>query len=150
MIRLCWGMLGNRDDAEDAAQEAFLRVFQNLEQFSRTGSFWPWARRIAINVCLRRLPARKLTESIDDHADRAATPGDPVAEEVLRRIKSEDLWRMVDTVPATYRAVIVLRYSEGLSVKEIAAELDETITTVHIRLHRAKTMLRDRMVAIGL
>lgn len=150
VMRVCRGILGNIEDAEDAAQETFLRAFQSLDQLGKTGSFWQWLRRIAIHICLRRLAGRRLVDDIDDHADAAAAPGDPVADEVLNRIRSEELWRMVEGLPHIYKTVLVLRYGEGLSVKEIAEAICEPVTTVHIRLHRAKTMLRQKMVAVEL
>ncbi len=137
VFRLSLRILGRREDAEDAAQEAFIKAYSNLASYRERGKFAQWLRTIAINTCLNRLPREvpvDLPESIEDGAIS------PEAE-ALRRIDCEEVWRAVGSLSPAYRAVLALRYAEDMSYKEIAEALGEPTSTIQVRLHRAKKAL---------
>lgn len=144
VFRLASGMLPNQADAEDAAQEAFIRAYRNLSTYRESGKFWWWLRRITVNVCLSKIRPVVLT-SLDEAEDILGHEGDAVLESVVCAAEAEELRRMVHQLPPAFRSVIVLRYLEDMSYAEIAEALGESISNVQVRLHRAKKMLRERM-----
>lgn len=144
VFRLACSMLANRSDAEDAAQEVFIRAYKSLSTYRETGKFWGWLRRITINMCLNKFhPAVMI--SLDEISEIPGHDSDTVFESVIWSVESEDLRRTIYHLPPPYRAVIVLKYLEDMSYKEIADALGETLANVQVRLHRAKKMLRERM-----
>ena len=149
VFRLAYRVLGSREDAEDATQETFLRAYGRLETCRDRGKFWPWLRRITLNLCLDRMPKTAQCEYLDDLPDKEGSSGDPVEDEVLKQAEFEDIRKAVTGLPDAYRAVVVLRYQEELSHKEIAEALGETLPAVQVRLHRARKMLAERLEVIA-
>jgi RNA polymerase sigma-70 factor (ECF subfamily) len=149
VFRLACRILGRREDAEDVVQEAFVRAHSNLASCRDRGKFWPWIRRIALNICLRRIPREHPSDIVDDLADAACAQENPVEAEVLRQVAISDLKVIVSGLPALYRTVLVLRYEENLSYQEIAKLIDEDPRVVGTRLHRAKKMLAERLAGVN-
>lgn len=145
VYRLSYRILKRHEEAEDAVQETFLRVYQSLPSYSEQGRFWPWARRIAVNICLKKLSPEIPSEETEELIDESSSWDDPVQNEAIRRAEMEQMRKAVSGLPSTYRTVIVLRYEEELSYKEIADMLGEPVATVQVRLHRAKKMLAERL-----
>ena len=143
-------MMGNHDDANDVAQEAFIRAFRGMSGFNATSDFFTWLYRIVVNVSLNHLrKARKQrTVSIDDVAlpepmsKQAAL--DPRKSAELRRILV-DVQQAMDTLPETLRATVVLVILEGMSYREAAKVLECSEGTVGWRVHEARQKLRDRL-----
>lgn len=142
-------ILGRREDAEDAAQESFLRVYQALHAYSEEGAFWPWMRRIVINCCLNRLPREFPSEKVDQIIESEQPFIDTVEAEAFRRCDTDRIRALIADLPASYRLVAVLKYQEDLSSTEIAELLNETPGTVRVRLHRALKMLSQKLVVVG-
>jgi RNA polymerase sigma factor (sigma-70 family) len=145
VYRLCWSAAGNHADADDAAQETFLRVFRALPSYDPERPFLPWLRRIAWNCGLTVRRDRQAGvplvpgEGIPDPADPAEGPEDAASgNEEKRRVAAA----MAD-LPAELRTVLVLRAVEGLSYAEIAEAAGIPAGTVMSRLSRA----RERLVA---
>jgi len=139
---LCYRMLGQRQDAEDAAQETFVRVLKNLHRWDETRDFQPWLLTIAGNRCRtalssrRRRPTGELTEELvaDDAPDHDA--GRQLAEEVhlaLGHLRPE------------YRRAFLLFHEQELSYAEIADTLDVPLGTVKTWVHRTRRELIDRL-----
>jgi RNA polymerase sigma-70 factor, ECF subfamily len=143
VYRLACAMLSDRTEAEDAAQEVFIKAHKHLASYSEAGKFWGWLRRITINVCLRKV--RPVMTSLDEISEIPGHAGDVVYETVVSSAEAEELRGMIDRLPPHYRSVIVLRYLEDMSYAEISEALGETVSNVQVRAHRAKKMLRDRM-----
>lgn len=147
---LAYRILGNAEGAEDAAQEAFIKAYRNLNQY-RGGSFKAWLLRIVTNVCydqlrhVQRRPASSLEDlAVDpEHAgklvDHAEQPGDYA----LRQELGQVIQRGIEQLPAEQRMVLTLSDVEGLSYEEIAAVMDTSLGTVKSRLSRARAKLRD-------
>ncbi len=147
VFRLAYRILGRREDAEDAVQETFLRVYQSLNGYKEKGKFWPWVRRVAVNVCLKKLPSELPSEGVEELQDLERGLARPVEAEVLQQIELERVRKAIVGLPALYRTTFVLRYEEDLSYKEIADILEVPLTTVETRLHRAKRMLAERLTS---
>jgi RNA polymerase sigma-70 factor (ECF subfamily) len=148
VYNLCYRMLGEPEAAEDAAQETFLRAYQNLHRYDRTRSFATWLLSIGAHYCIDRLRRRKLSMfSIDEENDdgtsfevRDAAAPDPEGESVKRedRDRLHVLLKDLDDID---RAAIILRYWHDYSEMEIAAALNLTVSAVKSRLHRARRAL---------
>ena len=150
--------LGNREDAMDASQEVFLRVFRFLPGFQEESGFSTWIYRIGVNVCKDMLAkqSRRNEQSLevedeDDEqrtmelADHRYTPEQIVENAELRSVLSE----AIAALPDQQREVIVLRDIQGLSYDEIANVLSLEPGTVKSRLSRARENLRKKLLQNG-
>lgn len=133
-------MMGNPADAEDIAQEAFIRAYAALPRYRPAGGFGLWLCRIATNLCLNAIRDRKRTTTVDPAEIADLHPG---AEEAVPSEQSQAIHEAVQSLDESYRAVVVLRFVEGLSYEEIAAALRVPVSTVETRLYRAKKRLRE-------
>ncbi len=135
-------MLGNAQDAEDAAQEIFLRAYTNLAAYDRGRKFSTWLLAIASNYCIDRLRRRRLTWlTLDDIAPMVPSDDRAPDEHILQRETQDTVQRALATLPENYRSVTVLRYWNDLSYEEIADVTRLPISTIKTRLHRARRML---------
>jgi RNA polymerase sigma-70 factor (ECF subfamily) len=156
---LCVRLLQDREEARDAAQEAFVRAWSSVATYDPAQSFAPWLLRIARNHCIdvvrRRLPAaRRLELDAEREGGRdgaeLADPDTVHAHEALERAEvASTLDEAVAALPANYREVIHLFHVEQLSYKEIAATMEIPIGTVMTWLHRARARLRGMLQAGG-
>jgi len=150
VYNLCYRMLGERGEAEDAAQEAFLRAYLNLTRYDPARSFKTWLLSIASNYCIDRLRRRRLQwMSLDDEpvADRLALHSDDPEPEpaTLSKEQSVAIQGLLDQLSPDYRAVVVLRYWYDYSYAEIADIMDTTESAVKSRLFRARQALADKL-----
>jgi RNA polymerase sigma-70 factor (ECF subfamily) len=147
--------LRNEADAEDAAQEAFLKAFRNLASFRGEAKFGTWLVSITLNEARSRIRHRDTIkmESLEDPPDDEG-PISPALLRDWREIPSEVLERKevslllhqaVTALPPIYREVFTLRDVEGMSVNEAAGALDISIASVKVRLHRARMMLQKTL-----
>ena len=148
VYNLCYRMLGEPEAAEDAAQESFLRAYQNLQRYDRNRPFATWLLSIAAHYCIDRLRRRKLSVfSLDEENDEGVTfeiadPASPNPEaESVKREEHDRLHILLKDLDATDRAAIVLRYWNDYSEIEIAESLNLTVSAVKSRLHRARRAL---------
>lgn len=150
VYNLCYRMLGERGEAEDAAQEAFLRAYLNLTRYDPARSFKTWVLSIASNYCIDRLRRRRLQwMSLDDEpvADRLALHSDDPEPEpaTLNKEQSAAIQNLLNDLSPDYRAVVVLRYWYDYSYAEIADIMDTTESAVKSRLFRARQALADKL-----
>lgn len=151
VLRVCERLLRSRDEALDAAQEVFLKVYRHAGRATARGQLSTWLYRIAVNHCLNRLRRRKVVrflsfgalsdpEAGEPEFDPASEAPDPAAE-----LESRERWRRtrraLDDLPDSQRTVVLLAKFEGLSQKEIAAALGITEGAVESRLVRAMRRL---------
>jgi RNA polymerase sigma-70 factor (ECF subfamily) len=159
--RLAWRILGDSEDALDAAQETFLKVWKALPRFEGGSRFSTWLTRIAINQCRNELRRRRtvkhthplsLDAPLDDSGATAAAsvPGTtPEPWEAAReREVAKALRDSLGDLDGEGKEVLVLRDGEDLSYEEIAEILEIPIGTVRSRLHRARSELRRRMAPV--
>jgi len=146
VFNLCYRMLGEPEAAEDASQETFLKVYQNLARYDRERPFATWLLSIAAHHCIDRLRRKRFSSiSIDedeegqmDIPDRFAP--DPESE-ILKRQQGEKLHHCLQSLDPIDRAAVVLRYWQDCSELEIAQTLKLTVPAVKSRLHRARLAL---------
>jgi RNA polymerase sigma-70 factor, ECF subfamily len=145
-----WLMCGNPEDAEEVAQETLFKVFQNIDQLRDPERVRPWVFRIAKNACLmqrrRSLFAPVHEVSLDDLAGSEPATDAPQPEVlVLDAELRAVLDRVIAELPATYRAVVLLRDLEQLSTEETAQILELGTDVVKQRLHRGRAAMRQKL-----
>lgn len=148
VIGIAWRMLGNQDDAQDAAQETFLRVYKHLNSFDTKQDFSGWLYRITVNVChdLARKRGRGNPVSLDAEreAGNFAEPVSPHNTErsAMHAQERAIIARALATLSEKERAAIVLRDLEGLTTEEVAGILGSTPTTVRSQVSSARAKIK--------
>jgi len=149
VYNLCYRMLSERTEAEDAAQETFLRAYMNLQRYDPARSFKTWLLSIASNHCIDRLRRRRLTWlSLDDPLppSLSLSSDEPDPEDAtITNERSAAVQELLDNLNTDYRAAVVLRYWYEYSYAEIAEMLDTTESAIKSRLFRARQALADRL-----
>ncbi len=153
VYNLCRRILGDPHDAEDAAQEVFVKAYKALPGFRPEASLSTWLHRIAVNTCIdyRRRP---VFEPIAGMPDENVVHYEPVSEEpsperlAESRQTARALWLAIGRLSVKLRAAIILRELYGLSYEEIAETLDVSVGTVKSRLARARLEIIDTMKKI--
>ena|SRR5215469_5209778 len=155
IFRIAQHITQNREDAEDVVQDAFLKAYENLDQFQGNSKFYTWLVRIAVNESLMKLRRRKTSKTVSmdedveteegsmprEFADWSPNPEQQYGQSEL----SEILRKTIQGLPASFRTVFVLRDVEGLSTEETAEMLNLSIPAVKSRLLRARLQLRERL-----
>ena len=150
VLGLCMSLLGNASEAEDAAQEIFIKAYQSLRSFQGGSSFSTWLYRIAANHCkdLLRKRSRQRTESLDALIE---TSGETVqkswepASDPIRNAEAADLVeKLLSTLSPDERVILTLRETQGLSYQEIAQTLGCSLDAVKSRLRRAREALEEK------
>jgi len=153
IYNLAYRMLGNREEAEDVAQETFLHTFRALDSFRVEERFSPWIYKIASNLCLDRL--RKYRYSVTS-LDEPIGPDGDIPQQVADWSSSPDkvyevnelradTQHAISGLPPKYKVVVVLRHLHDMSYDEIARVLNIPQGTVKTRLFRAREILRRRL-----
>ncbi|HID21177.1 MAG TPA: RNA polymerase sigma factor [Planctomycetaceae bacterium] len=144
---LCYRMLGHREDAEDVAQEVFLRVFKSLHRWDVQRPLKPWVLQIAVNRCRTFLAKRaKRPVQAADHALQALVAEDRCAERDI----AEEVQNALESLREDYRTCFVLFYQQQLSCAEIAQVMGCPEGTVKTWLHRARHELAERLRRRGI
>ncbi len=154
LYQICYRMLGNKQEAEDIAQEAFVRAYINLHSYDQKRKFSTWIYRIATNLCIDRIRKKKPDYYLD--AEVAGTDGldmysqiaadEQLPEEAAMQMELQDrIQYEISRLPDKYRSVIVLKYIEELSLQEISEILDMPLGTVKTRIHRGREALRKQL-----
>lgn len=154
IFQLCYRMLGNRFEAEDMAQEAFIRAYVNIERYNIDRKFSTWLYRIATNLCIDRIRKKKPDYYLDQEvqgldgltmysqiASKDRTPDEEVTKLELQEIIQREILKL----PEKYRTVIVLKYIDELTLLEISEILDIPIGAVKTRIHRGREALRKQL-----
>ena len=148
VYNLCYRMLGEAGEAEDATQEAFLRAHTHLRRYDMKRPFKTWLMSIASNHCIDRLRKRRMQlVSLDDEPTAAALAlrsDDPMPESATLNAELADgIQRLLLQLDEGYRLAVVLRYWYDYSYAEIADELNMTQSAVKSRLFRARRQLAE-------
>ena len=146
VIGLCLRVLGDPDDAQDAAQDAFVQAFRSLAGYRGDGTFGAWVGRIARRIAIARATTagRHSTEDIDAAAAVVRDTGADPLRHVMDLEQSARLRTAVDALPADQRQVVALRFFQDMPLERIALETKVPLGTVKSRLHRALARLRDQ------
>lgn len=147
-------LLRNAADAEDAAQECYLRAFRHFETF-RGGPIKPWLLAILRNVCRAEYARRGVLAAVVDNLDEAENTSDGLwseaqsspETETLQRLDGESMQRLITQLPGAFREALVLREVNDLSYREIADVTGVPVGTVMSRLARARGLLRAAWLA---
>lgn len=157
-VNLCYRLLGNYAEADDCAQEVFVKAFRSLKGFRSGSAFSTWLYRIAVNACLswrRSLAFRFRKRSVS-----LSQPEDPESDERPREIGDETLSprreaerkerdkiieEAIASLPKSLRTVLVLREIEGLSYEEVAEATGYNLGTVKSKIARARGRLREQL-----
>lgn len=151
---LAYRMLSNRHEAEDVVQDTFLRVYRNLDRYDENQKFSTWIYRIGTNLCIDRLRKRKPNYSLDaEMNDQEGIDGyamfpsdDRTPETYLLVSETQQLvHEAIESLPAKYKTVMVLRYLKDMSLQEISDVLDMPVTTIKTRVHRGREFLRKKL-----
>ena len=150
VYNLAYRMLGDAREAEDAAQETFLRAYTRLTTYQIDKKFSSWLLAIASHHCIDRLRRRRFTWlSLDElpFLEQAAGERNQPEEAAIRQEQRDEVHKMLDHLPPQYRAAVILRYWYELSYREIAEVMGTTESAVKSRLYRAREMLAQRAMA---
>ena len=148
IVGVCLTVTGNIHDAEDCAQESFLKAYRNIAKYEPSSSFFTWIYRIAVNTCydLKRREKRRHTISLDEsYENDDGTFAYPIMDsrplpdaEMIDRLSDERVREIIDSLPESYSRILRLRDIQGLSYKEIAEIERINEGTVKSRLARAR------------
>ena len=143
VFNTAYRLLGERRDAEDAAQETFLRAYRSIRSLDPTRPPGPWLRRIAVNVCLNRLERREVLP-LDPEAPLASADPSPEGRSIEEE-RSRQIRQALASLPPRYRAAIELRHFQELSYAEMAETLERPLSDVKSDLFRARKQLAERL-----
>lgn len=161
VFNMCYRFFGDYEDANDSAQEIFMKVYIALKGFRGESSFSTWLYRITVNICRNKLKSfryrfKSSTVSISDvHEPEKGSRSLDIADTSLSPAdcfekKQRDLLiqRAINTLPPPQKTVILLRHIEGLSYEEIAEVTGFTLGTVKSKIARARLRLRDELKGV--
>jgi len=145
VFNVCYRVLGNRQEAEDLTQDAFLRAYQQLARYDTARPFGPWMRTLAANLCynhlkrgqLDRVPLEDERDSLRDDPQRGPEGALEISQE------HRDLYSKLWQLPTNQRITLELRHFQGLSYQEMAEVLDLPINTVRSHLYRGRRKLAE-------
>lgn len=149
----CFFILKNKELAEDATQEVFLKAFHNVKSLRDPNSIGGWINRMAYNFCIDFIRRERKSKQADSNIENLAELSDFLTE--MDKIKEEkDIQKSVleeiEFLSETERLIIILHYWEGTSVAEIAKQLDMGDSAVKMKLVRTRTKLKDRLKEKGI
>lgn len=145
MFILCQRYFSDRNDAQDALQEGFIKVFRDLHQFEESkGYFSGWIKKVFINTCLELLRKKRIDfNQLEEYFEVA-----DVQYDVLSSLNVKDLTKMIQTLPLGYRTVFNLYVIEGFKHYEIAEKLNITENTSKTQLMKAKNHLKKLLETV--
>ncbi len=145
---LAWRMLGSPQDAEDALQEVFLKVFDRVKNYRGESAFSTWLYRMTTNHCLDLIRRRKIVsflgfENAPEAQDRKADS------KIVDLGLSPTVSKILDKLPEKQKACLLLRETEEMSYEEIGESLGLSLGTVKSNIHRAKIFLKENLEKEG-
>lgn len=145
----------NRELAEDIVQEAFMKGFMKLDSLKNREQFYPWLKRIALNIALNHFEKEKRVMDVESEDDETSFfenigSGESPEELTLKEELHRYVRSYVDSLPDKLRVVIVLREVEDMSYEEIADMMNIPLGTVRSRLFNARQIIKDRLINQGL
>lgn len=149
VYNVAFRMLGDGDTAKDIAQESFIAAYKGLGQFRFGSKFSSWLYSIVLNKCRDHLRLVKETVSTDDIAGVRPDTGPSPEVAAVAQQSRDILQRALDSLPAEYREVLILKHIEELDYQEIAAITGAGIPALKVRAHRGREMLRRILEQAG-
>jgi RNA polymerase sigma-70 factor (ECF subfamily) len=142
--RICFRLLGNEQDANDAAQEVFVRLFLNRTRFAGRSKYATWVHAIAVRTCLTIRRGRGRRQRHEDTASSEQWEREQPTERHTQSGLSLDLMHMLEILDEEDRAMLILKYAEGHDYEELAAIFDLSVSACKMRLSRAREKLQQR------
>ncbi len=149
MFAVCYEYSSSREEAEDTFHEGFMKVFDNISNFSKAGSLEGWIRRIMVNTAIEKYRKNSrlfAVVNIDDHLESIHNYYE---EDILSQIEANELMKLIHQLPPAYKMVFNLYVFEGLKHKEIAIQLDINIGTSKSNLFEAKSILKKKILKLN-
>ena len=146
VINIANSLVGNTSDAEDIAQEAFLKIYHKLDNFKAQAKFSSWLYRITLNTAYDHLRRQKHRTISLDEIDYTNIADKQSNQDILTKEVIQDA---LDKIPFDFRSALVLKELEDLSYEEIAQSLNVRIGTVESRIFRARKMLKEILIKRG-
>ncbi len=144
VYNVAYGFVNNHDDAEDLAQESFLRAFQAIGSYRGEAGFGTWLYRIAVNVSLNRVRSNKNNARREIHPLDEDIPA-PRAEDGLDHDVRTYIEKTLHELPTLQRAVVILRHLNGMSTRQVSTILQCSEGTVKTHLHRGLKKMKSKM-----
>jgi RNA polymerase sigma-70 factor (ECF subfamily) len=141
VYNIAYRLTGNRQEAEDVAQEAFVKTYQALDRFDAQRPFEPWLYRITTNTALNWIKRRRPESELEEEIPPDSTTPNPEAQAITAET-TDRLRAAISNLPPDYRVVIELRHFQGLSYREMSEALDVPLSDVKSWLFRARRKLR--------
>ena len=145
VFNVCYRILGNRQEAEDLTQEAFIRAYQKLSRYDPSRPFGPWMRTLAANLCYNHIKKARLERvPLEDEKDQLKDNPSNDPENLLElsqehRVLYQALWKL----PDNQRIALELRHFQGLSYQDMAETLNLPLNTVRSHLYRGRQRLAE-------
>lgn len=152
----CYRMTNNQEDAEDLAQEVFIKVYKSLHSFKGSSQFSTWIYRIAYNTCVDKFRKEKmvlvsLTQNDEEDKDMDLPSHEPLPEDqIVSREQYQALRECISTLKPEYKTAVILRDIQNYTYEEIADILNIPLGTVKSHISRGRAALRDALVARGM
>jgi len=157
VINTCYNLLGNRDDAEDVAQEVFFQVYKSVKKFRQEAKLSTWIYRIAVNRSLNSIRDRKrfgwlrsLSSLLEGERQQVtnlpASNSDQPDAALEKKEQNEKVQKAIDSLPKRQKTAFLLHKYEGLSYQEIAEIMQWSLSSVESLIHRAKANLKKKLI----
>jgi RNA polymerase sigma factor (sigma-70 family) len=141
----CYSILRNEEEARDAVQDIFVKIMQNLANFGEKSQFSTWVYSITYNFCIDIVRKKKKEKTMfSDDIERAPDVAeDDVKDEFLMEMEVKHLKIVLEKLPTGDRAIILMKYQDDMSIRDIAEVLEKTESAVKMKIKRAKEKARD-------
>ena len=148
--RVCYRLLGNSEDASDAAQEVFVRMFLNRAKYEGRSKYATWAYGIAVRTCLELRRSRGRRQMREARAGEQSMQRTIAGDEHSAAELTLDLMQMLETLDEVDRAMLILKYAEGHDYEQLAREFDLSVSACKMRVSRARAQLQQRFGEQGI
>ena len=149
IFNLMYRATGSREDAADLTQDAFLRAYDKIHTFRLGRKFYSWLYTLSLNVARDHLRKRKRQPSTSDRDPENTARGSleeaPVINDIERSAEIHNLFKVLLNLPLIDREAVLLRFRDGLQMKEIAEQLDLTVSGAKMRVHRGLAKLQKAL-----
>lgn len=135
----CISLLKSEELAQDAAQEIFTKIYLNITKFSGKSRFSTWVYSITYNFCIDFIRKNKKQKSIfSDNIENAAEPIEEVPDKELLEMEISRLKKVLEDIPVGDKAILLMKYQDEMSIKEIAGILEKNESAIKMKIKRAK------------
>jgi RNA polymerase sigma-70 factor (ECF subfamily) len=142
--RVCYRVMGTADDAQDAAQEVFVRLFLHRAKFAGRSKYSTWVHGIAVRTCLMIRRSRGRRSRRENTAGEASFQRHERRDEQAQGDTTLDVAQMLETLDEDERAMLLLKYAEGHSYEELAEMFELSVSACKMRIARARAKLKER------